>query len=308
MAIFKLQKKGKDLSNAELVEASKTDLNWEEHLEGWLEQSPWAIAQEPILIIGRQTTATIENSRVFPDLLGLDKDGNIVVVELKKGKTPREVVAQLLEYAAWASELSDDNIYEIAERYFPTFPQLQGKTLREVFCNTFETEEVPSLNQRLRLFIAAEEITPTISRVCRFLRISHGVDVNCVEFSIYQTESGEILVNSQVVVGQEEALPPRKTISDRWSGDKPVKLIVWEAVQELTKGNKAYLFSPKDIAQIILSKYPTFNRSTIGCQIISDAVNHTSRHYYPGGEDRYWWVAKGKYRLYDPECDRTQNI
>ncbi len=35
----------------------------------------------------------------FSDLLGLDKDGNIVIVELKRGKTPREVVAQLLEYA-----------------------------------------------------------------------------------------------------------------------------------------------------------------------------------------------------------------
>ena len=160
MPIYKLQRKGNDLSDAELVEASKTGLKLEGHLEGWLEHSPWAIAQEPILIIGRQTTAALEDGRVFPDLLGLDIEGNIVIAELKKGNTPREVIAQLLEYAAWASELSDDYIHEIAERYFLSVPLLEEKTLEEMFYSTFEIEEMPSLNQRLRLFIAAEQISP----------------------------------------------------------------------------------------------------------------------------------------------------
>ncbi len=43
---------------------------------------------------------------------------------------------------------------------------------------------------------------------------------------------------------------------------------------------------------------------TVGCQIISDSVNHTSRHHYPGGEDRYWWKEKGKYKLFDPSTDK----
>jgi len=304
MPVFKLQKKGDNLSNAELIEASKTNLDLEKHLECWLEQSPWAIAQEPILIIGRQTLASFEDSHVFPDLLGLDKDGNIVIVELKKGKTPREVVAQLLEYASWASELSDDDICGIAERYFLSVPQPQGKTFTEMFYDMFETEELPSLNQRLRLYVAAEEITPTVSRVCRFLRTAHGVDVECVEFLVYQTESGEILLNSQVIVGQEEVIRPKKNVSERWSGDKPVKVVVWETVRDLTQGNKDHIFTPKDVIQIIMQKYPTFNKSIIRCQIISDCVNHNSRHHYPSGEDRYWLVEKGKYRLYEPERDR----
>ncbi|NVM56147.1 MAG: hypothetical protein HWN66_20795 [Candidatus Helarchaeota archaeon] len=306
MPIFKLRKKGKDLSNAELIEAPKTKLNLEKHLEGWLEQSPCAIAQEPILIIGRRSTALLEDRNIFPDLLGLDKDGNIVIVELKKGKTPREVVAQLLEYASWANDLSDNEIHDIASQYFLSNTGYKDKSLRELFSDVFETDEIPSLNSRLRMFIAAEQISPSISRVCRFLRMEHGVDVNCIEFSIYQTESGEILVSSQVVVGQEEVTRPKKTISERWSGDKPVKLVVWEAVQELTKGDKEQLFSPKEVTQVVLNKYPNFNKSTVGCQIISDCVNHTSRHHYPGGEDHYWWIEKGKYRLFNPEHDNIE--
>ena len=78
-----------------------------------------AIAQEPLLLIGRQTSAIQEEyGTIFPDLLGLDKDGNLVIIELKKGRTPREVIAQLLEYAAWANDLSDEKIYDIALNYF----------------------------------------------------------------------------------------------------------------------------------------------------------------------------------------------
>ena len=47
MAIFKLKRNDGDLIDAELIEATKKDLDLEKHLECWLEKSPWAIAQEP---------------------------------------------------------------------------------------------------------------------------------------------------------------------------------------------------------------------------------------------------------------------
>jgi len=303
MPIYKLKRRGDELADSELVEAAKTNLDLELHLESWLEKSPWAIAQEPIIVIGRQTTAHLETGSVFPDLIGIDRDGSVVIVELKRGKTPRETVAQLLEYASWASELSDETIKDLASQYFKTRCELESRRFDDVFVEIFEAEEVPSLNQKLRLFVVAEEISPSVSRVCRFLRMSHGVDVTCVEFSVYQTESGEILVSSESIVGQEEVIQPKKPISQRWSGEKPVKQIVWEAVREMTKGDNDFTFSPKDVTQVILERYPTFNRSTVGCQVISDCVNHTSRHHYPGGENRYWWVEKGKYRLFDQERD-----
>jgi hypothetical protein len=304
MPIFKLKKKNGSVENACLIEASKTKLDLEKHLECWLENSPWAIAQEPILWIGRQTTASDENSTLFPDLLGIDKDGNVVLVELKKGRAPREVIAQLLEYAAWVSELSEDDIVDMAEYYFAKIGKKETNFGKE-FSNIFEPDEIPHLNQSQRLFIAAEEVPNAVSRVCRFLRTSHGVDVQCVKFSVYKTESNEILVSSESIVGQEDVTTPKKSLKNRWSGEKPVKQVVWEAVQKLTSGDKKRIFSPKDISKIILEKYPDFNKTTIRCQIISDCVGHTSRHHYPGGEDRYWNVEKGKYRLFDPEKDQT---
>lgn len=304
MPIFKLKKEEDKIEQAILVPAEKTSLKLEAHLECWLENSPWAIAQEPLLIIGRQTSAFQEESgTIFPDLLGLDEEGNIVIIELKKGRTPREVIAQLLEYAAWANDLSDEKIKDISNNY------LKGtgceNSVEKAFIETFETEDVPALNQRLRLFVAAEEITPSVSKVCRFLRQVHGVDVTCVQFNIFQTESGEVLVNSEAIVGLEDVVPPKKSVSKRWTGEKPAKEIIRETIREFTLEDKNKVFSPKDISQVILQKHPSFNKNTVSCQIMSDSVNHTSRHHYPGGKDLYWWLEKGKYRIYDKEKDNV---
>ena len=40
-----------------MIESSRIQLEKEAQLEDWLTDSPWAIAEESLLIIGRQTTA-----------------------------------------------------------------------------------------------------------------------------------------------------------------------------------------------------------------------------------------------------------
>ena len=278
MAIFRLNVEDNNLHNAELIIAKETNIELESYLESWLENSPWALVEgEPILWVGRQTSADVEESTIFPDLLGLDSEGNLVIVELKRGKAPRDVVAQLLEYAAWAKELSDEQIQEIAEAYFQTVKK--ETTLQDAFSEMFE-DEMPALNRRLRLFIVAEEIPGTVLHVCRFLRTSHSIDINCLTVSTFQTESGEVLVNTEAKVGQEDAIAPktvRQSTSQlpRWSGDKPVREVVFEAVQELTGGDINFKFAPKDVSTFISKKYPDFSADTVRGQIIAGLSQST---------------------------------
>ena len=93
------------------------DLDHEEAvLEEWLEANPDGfLDDDKVLIIGRQVTTNLGG---FVDLLGVDRAGNVVVVELKRDRTPRDTLAQALEYASFAEQLD-------AER--PVLPDLLGE-------------------------------------------------------------------------------------------------------------------------------------------------------------------------------------
>ena len=59
-------------------------------LEEWLEANPDGfLDDDKVLVIGRQVTTNLGG---FVDLLGLDRDGNVVVVELKRDRTPRDTL------------------------------------------------------------------------------------------------------------------------------------------------------------------------------------------------------------------------
>ena len=82
-------------SNQELSEVASTEVPLEERLEDWLE-SDISMLDPDLVVVGRQVRTDFGG---LIDLLCIDKVGDAVVIELKKGRTPREVTAQTLDYA-----------------------------------------------------------------------------------------------------------------------------------------------------------------------------------------------------------------
>ena len=80
-----------------------------------------SIIDPNLLLIGRQVPTSYSK---FIDLLTIDADGNLVVLELKRDRTPREVVAQLLDYGSWIRELEDEDIASLFGNYLQKYPFL----------------------------------------------------------------------------------------------------------------------------------------------------------------------------------------
>jgi len=84
-------------------------LETEALLEDMIVGAPEMLSPE-WMIIGRQED-TGHGGRI--DLLALAPDGALILIELKRSRTPREVVAQALDYACWADALEPDDIGRI---------------------------------------------------------------------------------------------------------------------------------------------------------------------------------------------------
>jgi RecB family endonuclease NucS len=68
------------------------------------------ILSDEWMLIGRQESTGF-GGRI--DLLAIAPDGGLVLIELKRERTPREVVAQALDYASWVENLESDDIAAI---------------------------------------------------------------------------------------------------------------------------------------------------------------------------------------------------
>lgn len=175
----------------------------EAQLEALLENNPeYFFEESKVLVIGRQVTT---NLNTFIDLVGIDKSGNAVVIELKRGKTPRETVAQLLEYASFVENLDYAQLDEIYQDYSG-----EDISLAEYHRQYFENgeDDQVSFNKSTKLVIVAQEVSREIRQTALFLR-RKGIDIYCMEFKYFETAGGERIISSDFVVGEEEFIRQR---------------------------------------------------------------------------------------------------
>ncbi|HEY1064645.1 MAG TPA: endonuclease NucS domain-containing protein [Pirellulales bacterium] len=156
------------------------------------------IVDPNFLLIGRQVPTSYGK---FIDLLALDPDGNVVVIELKRNRTPREVVAQLLDYGSWVRSLKDDDLSEIFDayrnKYFPDHP---ADTLEKAFCERFGLSEMlEALNDSHKLVVVAGELDDSTERIIAYLAEDYGVAINAVFFRFFRDEGREFLSRAWLI-------------------------------------------------------------------------------------------------------------
>ena len=179
-------------------------------LEEWLESNPDGILDDGrILVIGRQVRTDLGG---YIDLLGVDREGNAVVVELKRGRTPRDVVAQALEYAAFVARLDIDALENILRAY----EQDESLGLADYHRQYFgvDDDEAVAFNKDIHIVVIGQRVTPEIRQTASFLA-SKGIHVTCVEFNFFQAAGGDRLLSQEIVVGREHAKPRRVTSEAR---------------------------------------------------------------------------------------------
>ncbi len=169
----------------------------EEDLELLIENSAESFFDDlGVLIIGRQVTTNLNG---YIDLLGLDRHGNTVVIELKRDVTPREVISQILEYASSIEPLSYKELDSIYKDYSGGEGALQDYH-REFFnlCG----DEVVAFNKETHLYIIAQSISSRIKQVTEYLR-DKGVNISCIDFDYFISDNGEYLFTTETVIGGE---------------------------------------------------------------------------------------------------------
>lgn len=166
-----------------------------------------------LMLVGRQIQT--DNGK-YIDLLAIDSEGNLTVIELKRNRTPREVVAQVLDYAYWVQNLAYDDIAELFTRHH------DGKPFETGFAEAFDTSPPEKLNQSHNLIVVASELDPSTERIISYLADNHDVPLNAVFFRCFKEGGHEYLTRSWLIDPSEaETKVPRagkKKGGQTWNG------------------------------------------------------------------------------------------
>jgi hypothetical protein len=176
--------------DGKLQRVSASRLESESKLEDFLEQDPNLLGSN-ILIIGRQVT-TGYGKKI--DLLGINADGQLVVIELKRDRTPRDVVAQLLDYGSWVRDLSYEEITETYEDYAGS--DLESVQFEQAFSDKFGASPPETLNEGHQLIVVASELDPSTERIMTYLAQGYGVPINAIFFQYFNDGGSEYLTRT----------------------------------------------------------------------------------------------------------------
>lgn len=167
-------------------------LDLEERLEDMIFADPSLVGLD-LVVVGRQVPTDWGG---YIDLLGVDRDGTIQVLELKRDKTPRDAVAQLLDYGSWAQDLTLEDVGELyAERNDSSFD--------EAFAERFDTPVPDVFNADQRLTLVASELDPSSERIVRYLADRYAVPINAVFFRHFADTGSDYLARSWLIAPED---------------------------------------------------------------------------------------------------------
>jgi RecB family endonuclease NucS len=107
----------------------------EKDIEHWIADLPDIILpNEKILVIGQSIAG-----QSMADVLAIDEFGRLVIVEIKRSRTSRDTVAQLLGYAARMHHINYEELNAIAKSY----SKWPGGELEQTFADFTDGARIP---------------------------------------------------------------------------------------------------------------------------------------------------------------------
>lgn len=162
-------------------------------LEFWIKGNPEILGND-IAIIGEQ----VKTKSGYLDFLGIDRLGNLIVVELKRDKLPREALAQAIDYASDLSTYEPDSLNDICLGF-------SGQPLADYLSEKFPDTNFEELafNQTQRLLLVGFSIEEPLHRMIEWLSEKYNLAINAIVLHYAKTKSGDELLSRTVIIPEE---------------------------------------------------------------------------------------------------------
>lgn len=186
--LYRIHTEDKTLQNVKEIDFSDHSLKERYDIQEWVESTPQILGEELLIIAKEKTFFNGTNER--PDLIAIDKEGNVVVIELKRDDSGSDVHWQSIKYASYWSRFEISHILDVysdyLKKYFPNEVSNDSEDYAsERILDFIEKDTLDSLNKKQRIIMVSHRFAKEAISATKWLIDEYNVDVKCVQLIPY---------------------------------------------------------------------------------------------------------------------------
>lgn len=188
-------------TNNSLKKVETTTFNSEgilerQHLQAAIKQQIEVIAPNCIVISEEFSEWSGSQRRI--DLLAIDKEGNLVVIELKRTETGEHMELQALRYAAMVSTLTFSRATEIYQKYLTSIGSEDNAESNLIEFLGWEEPQEDDFGLDVRIILVSANFSKELTTSVMWLN-ERNLDIRCVRLIPYKHQD-QILVDVQQII------------------------------------------------------------------------------------------------------------
>ena len=201
--LFTYNKTSKGISLYQETDLKSHNILERQDIEKWVENYPEVLGEELLILTTEYDRFDKTDERL--DLLAIDKNGNLVVIELKRDDSGRTIELQAIKYAAYCSTLTLSDAAKLYQQYLSkTDARCTDEKARAKIVEFIDNSDFEELNDRPRIVLVAKNYRPEVTATVLWLR-NFGVDITCVKITPYEIDKNTIAFESNVLIPLPEA-------------------------------------------------------------------------------------------------------
>ena len=188
------------IQSEEVIKISKKPLDYEHRLEKWLIDDI-SILSPDLAVIGSQIITPFGKKI---DILAINSVGELVIIELKRDVTYREIIAQVLDYATWIKDLDYEGLNAILNKYGKS----EYKDIEDFFSAKFNKDaEDIDFNSDHKMIIVGSDIDDSTVRILNYLANEpYSVNINAINFNYFKDTDGQEFLAQAFVLPEDSII------------------------------------------------------------------------------------------------------
>lgn len=199
MALYELKRNG--IVNIEATTFEAVGFKERSDLQRLLRERIEVVAPDTMLI--SEEFGDWEESKRRIDLLALDKEANLVVIELKRTEDGGHMELQAIRYAAMVSTMTFDQVASVHETYLLKLGRPGDARARILEFLGWDHEDGEAFAQDVRIVLASAEFSKELTTAVIWLN-ERDLDIRCIRIKPYR-ENERVLLDVQQVIPLPEA-------------------------------------------------------------------------------------------------------